>query len=153
MRGLSTRSVYLMPDRRRSITMVPALCPGCAPFCPDRHVGVLEPVLGVVRDGKLAHLDGLNLSRAWMLEGIAADAEAILTGFLGGFRRHTQEPRRIVDDYRAVCDTLGRRVRAAGSSGGVIEGVASDIDSHGGLVLDRDGSRQVVAFGEVVHLV
>src|SRR5688572_19907703 len=23
-------------------------------------------------DGKLAHLDGLNLSRAWMLEGIAA---------------------------------------------------------------------------------
>jgi len=31
--------------------------------------------LGVVTDradGKLAHLDGLNLSRAWMLEGIAA---------------------------------------------------------------------------------
>jgi len=23
-------------------------------------------------DGKLAHLDGLNLSRAWMLEGIAS---------------------------------------------------------------------------------
>jgi hypothetical protein len=23
-------------------------------------------------DGKLAHLDGLNLSRAWMLDGIAA---------------------------------------------------------------------------------
>jgi len=23
-------------------------------------------------DGKLAHLDGLNLSRAWMLEGVAA---------------------------------------------------------------------------------
>ena len=23
-------------------------------------------------DGKLAHLDGLNLSRAWMLEGMAA---------------------------------------------------------------------------------
>ena len=31
--------------------------------------------IGVVTDktdGKLAHLDGLNLSRAWMLEGIAA---------------------------------------------------------------------------------
>jgi hypothetical protein len=31
--------------------------------------------LGIVSDrsdGKLAHLDGLNLSRAWMLEGIAA---------------------------------------------------------------------------------
>ena len=27
-------------------------------------------------DGKLAHLDGLNLSRAWMLEGIAAGLPA-----------------------------------------------------------------------------
>jgi hypothetical protein len=27
-------------------------------------------------DGKLAHLDGLNLSRAWMLEGIAAHLPA-----------------------------------------------------------------------------
>jgi hypothetical protein len=27
------------------------------------------------RDGKLAHLDGLNLSRAWMLEGIASGLE------------------------------------------------------------------------------
>ena len=34
---------------------------GCLPaVSPDR------------RDGKLAHLDGLNLSRAWMLEGIAS---------------------------------------------------------------------------------
>lgn len=33
----------------------------------------LEPVSVADRsDGKLAHLDGLNLSRAWMLEGIAA---------------------------------------------------------------------------------
>jgi hypothetical protein len=33
----------------------------------------LTPVVSADRaDGKLAHLDGLNLSRAWMLEGIAA---------------------------------------------------------------------------------
>jgi hypothetical protein len=39
----------------------------------DASAAWLEP--GVVTDptdGKLAHLDGLNLSRAWMLEGIAA---------------------------------------------------------------------------------
>ena len=39
----------------------------------DGSDGWLEP--GIVTDptdGKLAHLDGLNLSRAWMLEGIAA---------------------------------------------------------------------------------
>ena len=34
--------------------------------------GWLEPaVVTDASDGKLAHLDGLNLSRAWMLEGIA----------------------------------------------------------------------------------
>ena len=35
--------------------------------------GWLKPVMSPdPSDGKLAHLDGLNLSRAWMLEGIAA---------------------------------------------------------------------------------
>ena len=35
--------------------------------------GWLRPVVSPdPSDGKLAHLDGLNLSRAWMLEGIAA---------------------------------------------------------------------------------
>jgi len=44
-------------------------------------------------DGKLAHLDGLNLSRAWMLQGIAAGLPArdpripVLTAAM---RRHAQ---------------------------------------------------------------
>lgn len=42
-----------VPRRARADWLVPAV--------------VLDP-----EDGKLAHLDGLNLSRAWMLEGIAA---------------------------------------------------------------------------------
>ncbi|HEU4722355.1 MAG TPA: DUF2891 domain-containing protein [Gemmatimonadaceae bacterium] len=44
------------------------------PRLPTTDSGAWLP-LGVVTDksdGKLAHLDGLNLSRAWMLEGIAA---------------------------------------------------------------------------------
>ena len=37
----------------------------------DGSTGWLEPALVTDRaDGKLAHLDGLNLSRAWMLEGL-----------------------------------------------------------------------------------
>ena len=41
------------------------------------HVVWLEPVVVTdPSDGKLAHLDGLNLSRAWMLEGIAAGLPA-----------------------------------------------------------------------------
>ncbi len=47
-----------------------------ARLLPDLESGAasrwLEPVEAADReDGKLAHLDGLNLSRAWMLEGIA----------------------------------------------------------------------------------
>jgi hypothetical protein len=40
---------------------------------PTRKGGWLQPVVSPdPSDPKLAHLDGLNLSRAWMLEGIAA---------------------------------------------------------------------------------
>ena len=41
-------------------------------FMPAHIAGTLEPVDSPdPADGKLSHLDGLNLSRAWMLEGIA----------------------------------------------------------------------------------
>lgn len=54
------------------------------PRLPTTNTSSWLPI-GVVTDktdGKLAHLDGLNLSRAWMLEGIAAGLPA------GDPRRH-----------------------------------------------------------------
>lgn len=45
------------------------------------------------RDGHLVHLDGLNLSRAWMLEGIAAGLPAgdpRVAGLLAAAREHAQ---------------------------------------------------------------
>jgi len=48
------------------------------PRIPSTSSGAWLPI-GIVTDkadGKLAHLDGLNLSRAWMLEGIAAGLPA-----------------------------------------------------------------------------
>ncbi len=54
----------------------------------------LEPaVVSDPRDGKLAHLDGLNLSRAWMLEGIAAGlpaGDARLPALREAARRHRE---------------------------------------------------------------
>ena len=44
-------------------------------------------------DGKLAHLDGLNLSRAWMLEGIASglpEGDRRRTALLAAARIHTE---------------------------------------------------------------
>ncbi|MCX6625031.1 MAG: DUF2891 domain-containing protein [Acidobacteria bacterium] len=60
------------------------------PSLPYKPQVVTDPT-----DGKLAHLDGLNLSRAWMLEGIAAALPA-------GHRS------------RASLDRLGREHREAG---------------------------------------
>jgi hypothetical protein len=53
-------------------------------------------VPGEVRDhndGKLAHLDGLNLSRAWMLQGIAAGLpprDPRIPALAGAMQRHAQ---------------------------------------------------------------
>ena len=52
-----------------------------ARLLPDLHGGAAKRWLTPVAspdpaDGKLAHLDGLNLSRAWMLEGVAASLPA-----------------------------------------------------------------------------
>lgn len=46
---------------------------GFMPFLPEDGSGDWLPLAVVTdpTDGKLAHLDGLNISRAWMLEGIA----------------------------------------------------------------------------------
>ena len=47
------------------------------PQIPDEVTTWLEPaVVTDPSDPKLAHLDGLNLSRAWMLEGVAAGLPA-----------------------------------------------------------------------------
>lgn len=49
---------------------------------------VLDPT-----DGKLAHLDGLNLSRAWMLEGIASglpEADARRLALVAAAQRHRE---------------------------------------------------------------
>ncbi|MEO0700299.1 MAG: DUF2891 domain-containing protein, partial [Pseudomonadota bacterium] len=60
----------------------------------DGRADWLEP--GVVRDasdGKLVHLDGVNLSRAWALEGIASalpEGDARIAALLAASKVHTQ---------------------------------------------------------------
>ncbi|MHC4090203.1 MAG: DUF2891 domain-containing protein [Planctomycetota bacterium] len=58
----------------------------------DGSSGWLEPAVVTDRtDGKLVHLDGLNLSRAWMLEGIAVGlppGDPRIAGLLGAARQH-----------------------------------------------------------------
>jgi len=135
----------------------------------DRKVGgiLLE---AAITGGHVEHLIvgvGLNVGQAeadlppelrstatsLRLEGASADQESLLARFLAGFRRGVALPARdLVQEYRGVCATIGRRVRAVTATGEGVEGMAVDVDDRGGLVVEEHGRRHAVAFGEVAHL-
>lgn len=58
----------------------------------------------------------------------------------------------VVERYRPVCTTLGRRVRARTVGGELIEGIAADLDELGGLIVRTAAGRRTVRFGEIEHL-
>lgn len=65
-------------DLMRRIMGAPEFAAWLEAFLPDIGMEQWLPVAVVTdrADGKLSHIDGLNLSRAWMLEGIAAGLPA-----------------------------------------------------------------------------
>jgi BirA family transcriptional regulator, biotin operon repressor / biotin---[acetyl-CoA-carboxylase] ligase len=91
------------------------------------------------------------------IEGGQAEPIDLLEAFLSGFRgtyRPAQEgfARRVVDRYRSMCATLGRAVRVMVLDGTTVVGKAIEVDDRGGLVVEADGGRKTVAFGEIAHL-
>jgi BirA family biotin operon repressor/biotin-[acetyl-CoA-carboxylase] ligase len=88
---------------------------------------------------------------------VHAEDSALLEGVLGELARVyrpglSRAAADIVTDYRAVCATLGTRVRATTTDGITVEGVAEDVDELGGLVIQTRSGLEVVRFGEVRHL-
>jgi BirA family transcriptional regulator, biotin operon repressor / biotin---[acetyl-CoA-carboxylase] ligase len=86
-----------------------------------------------------------------------ATVEAILRGYLTYLRRLYGQggegiAERALDPYRALCVTLGRRVRAATSERVAVEGVARAVGDGGELLIETASGRRAVQFGEVVHL-
>jgi BirA family biotin operon repressor/biotin-[acetyl-CoA-carboxylase] ligase len=104
---------------------------------------------------------GVNLGDAPDVAGAGAlgpvDPEVLLGGFLEVFARH-YEPAHpafagaVVEGYRRVCGTLGRRVVATTVEGGTVEGEAVDVDERGALVVRTPSGLEAVRFGEVEHL-
>ncbi len=58
----------------------------------------------------------------------------------------------VLEAYRERCVSLRRSVRATTTAGAEVEGLAVDLDERGGLVIEAEDGRHVVAFGEIAHL-
>jgi BirA family biotin operon repressor/biotin-[acetyl-CoA-carboxylase] ligase len=112
-----------------------------------------------VSEGTVRHVVvgvGVNLEVPDGVPGAGAlgdiDPEPLLAGFLATLRRVLERPEDVPDRWRAVADTLGRRVEAARVDGDAVRGVAVDVDDTGALLVDTDGGRVRVAFGDVHRL-
>jgi BirA family biotin operon repressor/biotin-[acetyl-CoA-carboxylase] ligase len=125
----------------------------------DRKVGGIL-VETEVRDGRLRHVVvgiGVNLDAP---EGVPeagaigrVSEEALLSGFLQRFGSLIEGPsEEILDRWRTVSATLGRRVEATTVGGDTVRGLAADLDETGALLVDTDAGRRKVAFGEIQHL-
>jgi BirA family biotin operon repressor/biotin-[acetyl-CoA-carboxylase] ligase len=91
---------------------------------------------------------GLGVNLAWAPAGAArrgagVDRDALLDAFLAGL----DAPGDVLDRYRRRCTTLARRVRVM-LPGGALDGLATDVDDSGRLVVDG----RPIAAGDVVHL-
>lgn len=123
----------------------------------------------LVEGGRLAALVvGIGLNVNWphplpaALDGIATalnhetghdiDRRTVLEAWLGAFaHRYDRLDRGVIDDYRSACSTLGRRVRVERHDD-VLEGMATDIDEAGRLLVEMAGTVHTVTIGDVVHL-
>jgi BirA family biotin operon repressor/biotin-[acetyl-CoA-carboxylase] ligase len=116
-----------------------------------------------VRDGRLAFVVlgvGVNLGAAPRVAGAGAlaggDAAEVLGAFLEALARDYPPTEgfaeRVLERYHGVCSTLGREVRATTVDGGMVEGMAVDVDALGGLVVRSAAGLETVRFGDVEHL-
>jgi len=87
------------------------------------------------------------------LLGRSVPRREILVAFLDAFEKRMKnfDPADVIQQWKLLNLTLGKRVRVA-SVKETVEGVAVDLDEHGGLVLRlADGTRQTVVHGDCFH--
>lgn len=76
----------------------------------------------------------------------------LLAATLSGFGARMTEPETTREDYRAMCDTIGRTVRVERTGTGPVEGTAVDIAENGELIVDTRSGVERLAAGDVVHV-
>lgn len=89
--------------------------------------------------------------------GGPVDRWAVLAGFVGALDRRygawRDAPQSFMDDYRARCATLGRRVRVRRLGAPPLQGRVVDLGRDGALMVrTADGGTETVAAGDVEHV-
>lgn len=93
----------------------------------------------------LAHLDGPDIERTALAASLVARFDEELTAL------EASGSQRLLERYRDRCVTIGQRVKVE-VAGMTIEGLATDIDPSGALLLEVDGRQRKVDVGDVIHL-
>jgi BirA family biotin operon repressor/biotin-[acetyl-CoA-carboxylase] ligase len=118
----------------------------------------------VVSGERIAHVvlgAGVNIGvpPPEVRDAVALDADdgELLGAFLRAFAEayvpaRPGFPAAVVERFRPLCATLGRRVRASTIDGTVVEGEAVDVDETGALVIGTSDGLELVRSGEVEHL-
>jgi len=93
----------------------------------------------------------------WRETGSRVEPEVLLNSVLSDLGPrlrtldHEDGRRRLSEEYRQRCATLGRRVRVSTATE-TVTGVASGLTDEGHLVVEVDGGPRTIAAGDVVHL-
>jgi BirA family biotin operon repressor/biotin-[acetyl-CoA-carboxylase] ligase len=94
-----------------------------------------------------------NATSLWIEGFLLMERELLLVEILKSFALHLSDwennSSSLVDNYRAVSSTIGKRVRIEVPSGHSFEEDAVDVEPSGALILS-DGTR--VTVGDIVHL-
>lgn len=95
--------------------------------------------------------EGASVSREIVLAGILRELERRYVAFRAD---PGAAPGGLPAEYRALCATLGRPIRVELPGGGVLSGVAEDIDADGRLLVAGPGGGppSAVAAGDVIHV-
>ena len=132
-----------------------------------KAAGILaEASAGAVVLGMGVNVDWRGVDRPDDLSGATSLAEGaghdidrwrLLAGLMGVFSRRYDQwletPGAFLDDYRRRCATLGSHVRVHRTRLDDLEGIATDINARGGLIVRTEGGHaEAVTAGDVEHL-
>ena len=105
----------------------------------------IEPDADTARWGSIAEVVAREVDRGAVLAALLAALPDRVERALAADPEHRTA-------YRAVCSTIGRRVRVDHADGSSIVGEAVDVGEDGRLVVDTGHGREHIAAGDTTHL-